>query len=248
MESLTNNSIKEYYVKLLNLYNNAVNMITALNQSLNSSSAEINVSLVGDDDTETTLRIPSMLYLENKLEQLDNNFNNLFNMPASGEAWFHRSSDMFKLQMVKAATAPLTPKFNTRDVVASITNNNFLRDLVSPKTFLKLNVTNLPENIEQMFVRKIIFNNLTLFNTLQQGNYQTYDEYVGALYNLTKNVDYEIYDTVIDLPLRHDKYASEFKIVDIPKLEYGNPWVDATDKYNDGHSHLSYKIHLHLIT
>ena len=71
-ESLTNNSIKEYYVKLLNLYNNAVNMITALNQSLSSSSAEINVSLVGDDDTETTLRIPSMLYLENKLEQLDN--------------------------------------------------------------------------------------------------------------------------------------------------------------------------------
>lgn len=248
MESLTNNSIKEYYVKLLNLYNNAVNMITALNQSLNSSSAEINVSLVGDDDTETTLRIPSMLYLENKLEQLDNNFNNLFNMPASGEAWFHRSSDMFKLQMVKAATAPLTPKFNTRDVVASITNNNFLRDLVSPKTFLKLNVTNLPENIEQMFVRKIIFNNLTLFNTLQQGNYQTYDEYVGALYNLTKNVDYEIYDTVIDLPLRHDKYASEFKIVDIPKLEYGNPWVDATDKYNDGHSHLSYKLILNTLT
>ena len=162
MDALVNNSLKEYYVKILKMYNNATSMIAAMNQSLSTSASEVNVTLVNEDDTETVLRIPSMLYFENKLEQLDNNFNNLFNMPASGEAWFHRSSDMFKLQMVKAATAPLTPKFNTRDVVASITNNNFLRDLVSPKTFLKLNVTNLPENIEQMFVRKIIFNNLGL--------------------------------------------------------------------------------------
>ena len=66
METLTNNSLKEYYVKLLKMYENAVNMITAMNQSLSTSSSEVTVTYVSGDDTETTLRIPSMLYLENK--------------------------------------------------------------------------------------------------------------------------------------------------------------------------------------
>ena len=70
MENLTNNSLKEYYVKLLEMYNNALNMINAMNQSLSTSSSEVSVTLVSGDDTETTLRIPSMLYLENKVEQL----------------------------------------------------------------------------------------------------------------------------------------------------------------------------------
>ena len=78
MENLTNNSLKEYYVKLLEMYNNALSMINAMNQALSTSSSEVSVTLVSGDDTETTLRIPSMLYLENKVEQLQNNFESLF--------------------------------------------------------------------------------------------------------------------------------------------------------------------------
>lgn len=248
MEGLVNNSLKEYYVKILKMYNNATSMIAAMNQSLSTSASEVNVTLVNEDDTETVLRIPSMLYFENKLEQLDNNFNNLFNMPESGEAWFQRSSDMFKLQMVKAGTAPAIPEFDIYNVTAGVTDNNFLRDLVSPKTYLKLNITNLPENIEQIFVRKIIFNNLSLFTTIQQSGLTSYDEYMAALYNLEQNVDYEMYDTTIDLPMRNDRYASEFRIMDIPTLEYGNPWSDAVDMYGDGHTHLSYKLILNTLS
>ena len=111
-------SIKEYYIKLEKMMNNAVNMLTAINQSLTSSSSDINVDLVNinnDNEITTSLRIPSFLYIENKIEQLDNVIGNLFNMPKSGEAWFDRSSDMYKLSLVKSNNAPLIPTISNID-------------------------------------------------------------------------------------------------------------------------------------
>ena len=150
----SNNSMKEYYIRLQSMYQTALNMLTAINQSLSTKASEIVVNVADTDDTTTTVRIPSFLYLESKIEQLDNNFNNLFSMPASGEAWFNKSSDMYKLKMVKSSSAPLSPVLSTGNVYASIKDNNFLKDLVSPKTFLKINIDNLPDNIEKMLLKK----------------------------------------------------------------------------------------------
>ena len=77
-ETLKKDTLKEYYVNLQSMYNNAVNMLTAINQSLQTSSTDVLVNIMDTDDTYTTVRIPSFLYLENKLEQLESNFNSLF--------------------------------------------------------------------------------------------------------------------------------------------------------------------------
>ena len=45
-------------------------------------------------------------------------------------------------------------------------DNNVLKDLVSPKTFLKVNIDNLPDNIENIFVKKIIVNNYSHFEKI----------------------------------------------------------------------------------
>ena len=160
---ITNNSLKEYYVKLQGLYDNAVNLLTAINQSLSSTASEVTVNMQQEDGTVLTSRIPSFLYLENKLEQIDSNFSNLFSMPESGEAWFTKSSGAYKLNFIRTNTAPLRPEFKTSDICASMTDNNFLKDLVSPKTFLKINITNLPDNIENMYMKKIVFFNQDIF-------------------------------------------------------------------------------------
>lgn len=248
MENLTNNSLKEYYVKLLEMYNNALSMINAMNQALSTSSSEVSVTLVSGDDTETTLRIPSMLYLENKVEQLQNNFESLFRMPTSGEAWFTNNADMFKLELVTTGTTPIQPVISSNGTYASITDNNFLRDLVSPKTFLRLDIDNLPDNIEKMFMKKIIFHNLDAFKTIQAMQITTYEEYCAAMYNLVKGVDYEEYDSTLDLPIKVNMYNSAFAITQIPELDSGNPWYDATSVFSDGHEHLSYKLYLDTLT
>lgn len=247
METLTNNSLKEYYVKLLKMYENAVNMITAMNQSLSTSSSEVTVTYVSGDDTETTLRIPSMLYLENKIEQLQNNFETLFRMPSSGEAWFSNNADMYKLELITSGTTPVQPKIDGGGY-ASITDNNFLKDLVSPKTFLRLDIGNLPDNIEKMFMKKIIFNNVDAFTTIKGMGISTYEEYSAAMYNLVKGIDYDEYDNTLDLPIKSGVYDSAFAITDIPVQDSGNPWYDATSVFSDGHEHLSYKLYLDTLT
>lgn len=214
-----NTSLKDYYKNIQSLYTNAVNMMTALNQSLISNSSKVYVNLVNNDgEIYTQVQLPSMLYLENKLEELQNNFDTLFSITDSGEAWFTKSSDMFKLQLVKSSSAPVTPLISsTSPLYASITDNNFLKDLVSPKTYLKVRISNLPENTEKMFMKKIVFNNSSLFYQIKDMNISSYEEYKAALFNLKKGIDYTEYDSTIDLPIKSDKFKSSFIIEEIPE-------------------------------
>ena len=135
----TNSSLKEYYIKMQEMMNTAVNMVTAINQSLTTATSEITLATTVDGVT-TTFRVPSFLYLESKIEQLETNFNALFNMPRSGEAWFQKSADMFKLQMVKSTSAPTPPVISTDNIGFNVTENTFLKDLVNPKTYIRLNI------------------------------------------------------------------------------------------------------------
>ena len=90
LKIMQNNTLKEYYVKLEKLWSDGLNVLEAINKALstNAQNVEIKTSLTGD-----TYKIPSFLYLENKLELLSNNFSSLFNLPESGEAWL--TADLF---------------------------------------------------------------------------------------------------------------------------------------------------------
>lgn len=211
---MINNSLKEYYVQLTKLYNNAISMIEAMNQSLTSSSSQITVNVTVDNE-QKTLTIPSVYYLESKVEELQNNLNNLFNIPENGEAWFSSSDSMTKLQLVKPSVAPVTPELSTSKVFASITDNNFLKDLVSPRTFLRLNINNLPDNIEKVFMKKIIFSNYNVYSQVRNLRLTTYSDYSAALFNLQKGIDYTEYDSELQLPIKNEAYISSFKIDEI---------------------------------
>lgn len=220
-------SLKDYYKNIQYLYTNAVNMMTALNQSLTSSSSNVYVNLVNSKgETYSTVQLPSLLYLENKLEDLENNFASLFKIAESGEAWFENDSDMLKLELVKSNTAPLTPDLsNIQTLYASVKDNNFLKDLVSPKMFLKVSISNLPNNVDKLFMKKIVINNVGTFTQLKEMNLSSYEQINAALYNLKRGIDYDEYDSTIDLPVKKERYSSNFKIQSIPSLDGGNPYT-----------------------
>ena len=235
--TISNESLKEYYIKLQRLYDNCYNILTAIDQSLATNAPEITVSVADTDDVVTTLRIPSFLYMENRMEQLENNFSNLFSMPDSGEAWFSKSSDMYKLEMVRSGTAPVAPELDTSNVAAGFRDSTILRDLVSPRTYLRMSVVNLPESATEMFLRKVIIHDKALFDSLQTLGVKTYDEFSAALYRYNKGEDYEEYDSVVSLPVRKDTYKSMFKIGAV----VDGPW---TDTANNNTKRLSYKLRL----
>ena len=182
---MTNNSIKEYYIKIEKMMSNAVNILTAINQSLSTSSPEITIDLVNTDtsvdNTSTSLRIPSYLYLENKIEQLDNIISNLFTIPKSGEAWFEKTANMYKLSLVKSNNAPIVPKVENLNTLGfNVKENNIFKDLVNPKTYIRLNINNLPEYISQMVVNKIIIYNQSDAEYLKL--FKTYSDVKAALF------------------------------------------------------------------
>ena len=63
---------------------------------------------------------------------------------------------MYKFHLLKSNIAPQTPNIISNNISASFTDNNYFKDLVSPKMYLKMNISNLTNNIEKIFVRKYL--------------------------------------------------------------------------------------------
>lgn len=238
---ITNNSIKEYYTKLQGLYTQCYDMLKALNQSLSSKSTEITLNVTELDGTKTKLRIPSYLYLESKIEELSNNIDQLYSIPESGNAWLTTFQDTYKIVLEKNGIAPVTPKASTDSVIAKYTQNNFLKDLVSPKTYIKIEIPNLPYNATSICMKKVVLYESDLYDTLSQKGIDNYSDFKAATYNYTKGSDYDEYESTIDLPLKVSKYNSKFNITSIPTQEEigtSNPWTEANS------SKLSYKLYV----
>ena len=215
-ENTENHSIKEYYIKLEQMMANAVQLLTVINQSLISSSPEITVDLINYDNEKTSLRIPSFLYIENKVEELENTISNLFNIPKSGEAWFTKSSDMYKLSLIKSNTAPVKPTINNYDNIGfNIKDNEIFKDLVNPKTYIRLNINNIPDNINQILMKKIVLYNSSDAEYLL--GFSSYSDIKNALFNRKLGTDYEEYETILDMPIKSDRYKSFFKIENIER-------------------------------
>ena len=239
------NTIKEYYVKILDLYNNCVNMLTALNQSLSTTSPQVTLTMSDGNGNTSKMKIPSFIYLENKLDEIQGNFNNFFDIPHSGDTWFENNSDMYKFKLIKANIAPQTPSISdTNNIVSSFTDNNYFKDLVSPKMYLKLYINNLTNNIEKIFVKKYIFYNNSLFNIIKNSNVKSNEEYSAILYTFKKGIDYDVYDNIIDLPLKKETYNSRFEILSIPSMEGLNPWIQ---EGTDGKDYTNYKVSLNTL-
>lgn len=196
------------------MYNDAVNMLTSINQSLLSRSPEISIKL--EDDTE--YRIPSLLYLDNKVEELSSSIESLVNLNKTGSAWLTHTDNMHKIELAVGNASPNKPDYVDSGHV-HIRDNNFLKDLVSPYMYLRLNVQNIPDTINEYIYKKIVIYSPELFTLLSGSNLQSYKEYKQALFNYVPGRDYDEYDAHIAAPTKYNKYDSRFEILDITRLD-----------------------------
>lgn len=220
-------SLREYYIKLQKLYNNAVNILAGIEQSLSSASPEIEVPIVDSDDTITKIRIPSFLYLESSIENISSIINKLFDIPNSGEAWFSNDDASFKLSLLRSNSAPIAPILDTAALKASSKENNILKDIVFPKTYMKINVSQIPENISELLIDKIIIYKKDIYDAVvNSGTELTYANCQEMLYNYVNGEDYSEYETLTKMQIYSDHYMSSFKINKV--LNDGNAWKDET--------------------
>lgn len=236
---ISNNNIKDIYTKLHGMYVQCYDMLKAMSQSLTTKDSQISLVTTNPQGERETIRIPSFLYLENKLEQIDSSLSSIIDLPNSGEAWLQNNSDLYKIEMIKNGIAPIKPSIISNNVVALFKDNNFLKDLVSPKTYLKLNLSNMPDVLDSVLMKKLVMYNSDMYNALIGMN--SYDDVKASLYNYSKGVDYEEYESTLSIPTKRERFSSKFEIVSIPtKEEIGtsNPWTETKA------SKLSYQLKL----
>ena len=234
------NTLKDYYTGLQQLYSDALTMIQAINNSFTAYSPTVSFNVDGEDYT-----IPSFLYLENKINEVSSVINTLFNMPKSGDGWFTKEGNTYKFNMLQSNLEPLAPSISLIDQNFNITQNNIFKDLVNPKTYVRLDIGNTPQNISEFLLKKIVLLNDDLIADIFGSDEElTYSNFVEKAYLLVNGVDYVEYDTTIKRPLKEYMYDSKFEILEVFANENGD--TRQTENVN-GETRIYYKLRINTL-
>lgn len=206
-------SVSEHLLLLQKLTQTNLEILQSLNDSFYTKQDHLYV-----DINDTKYVIPSFISLENKINMLEENFNNLVNSPASGEAYFNIDGNSRTIEVKSYNNTPNSLKLNeVNDFIVDDTNINILRSLLTPAPKVRFNIPNIPNDIVTVNVKKIMVKSDALkaliHPLIQKENEQgvmeectsvtyKYSDMVHLLDSYKKDVDYIEYDQLMRLPIR----------------------------------------------
>ncbi len=218
-------SFKTYLDKIQELTDKNLQILSLLNESFYSRKTSTS-AIVGD----TTYTIPSFIVLENKINDLEGNWNRLISAPDAGSARFVLDGTSKKILLSGYETAPAALTELKHDATFAVEENDVFRDFISPKIYMKFNLDELPANIKKVNVRKVSIKNSDV--TLTPGATNWVD-FWPLIEGYTEDVDYTLYDKIYDLPLYVNDYDGTFTVKDIDVRQDGKNiyWDVELDKY-----------------
>lgn len=206
-------SVSEHLLLLQKLTQTNLEILQSLNNSFYTKQDHLYA-----DINDTKYVIPSFISLENKINMLEENFNNLVNAPASGEAYFNIDGNSRAIEVKSYSNTPNSLKLNEiNDFIVDDTNINILRELLTPAPKVRFNIPNIPNDIVTVNVKKIMAKSDTLkehlHSLIQKENESgvmeectsviyKYSDIVHLLDSYKKDVDYIEYDQLMRLPIR----------------------------------------------
>lgn len=217
-------SVSEHLLLLQKLTQTNLEILQSLNDSFYTKQDHLYA-----DINDTKYVIPSFISLENKINMLEENFNNLVNAPASGEAYFNIDGNSRTIEVKSYSNTPNSLKLNeVNDFIVDDTNINILKSLLTPAPKVRFNIPNIPNDIVTVNVKKIMAksdalkerlhsliqkeNELGVMEECTSVTYK-YSDMVHLLDSYKKDVDYIEYDQLMRLPIRKN-IGSGIYIVD----------------------------------
>ena len=207
-----NMTVSESLLQIADLTKQNLQILNVLNDSFYTKRNHLTTT-VG----EKSYTIPSYIALENKVNHLQDAFNNLVHSAECGEAWFNFDGNSREIQVRNYQYAPnpivLTPRNNFESE-----DKYMFKDMLTPQPYLDFDLSNLSDDITKVVVKKvipyrtalqqIILNNID--GMLNDDATAVFDwslmvRCLGATYNGTEFVsgnDYLEYDSVYELPVR----------------------------------------------
>lgn len=222
-------SVLDYFKQIQTLTNTNLQILKALNDSFYTKHNHIYTEI---DDT--TYVIPSFLSLENKINALQENFENLVKAPETCEAYFNFDGNTRAIEVRKYSHVPDSITVPTVNMFG-VDSNDIFKDFMTPVPYVNLDLPVLPNDIVQVNVKKIIaLNNelkelfkskLMYIETYTDENGEEhsivkyynssntpYGELYKTLLNYKEDVDYVEYDTIYDLPIRKNLGTATYVI------------------------------------
>ena len=213
-------SVTDHLIKLQELTQTNLGILQALNDALYTKQNHLAVN-VGNK----TYSIPSFVSLENKINNLQANFENLVNAPATGEAYFNFDGNSRAIE-VRGYTH--TPNSIILDNVSNFNaeTNNIFKDFLTPNPYINVGLSSLPNDITTVLVKKIIpihedlvnlFKSELQYTSNDQVIYKTSKQYAfkdlyKILANYIKDTDYIEYDSKLDLPV-HESIGNGLYVI-----------------------------------
>lgn len=206
-------SVSEHLLLLQKLTQTNLEILQTINDSFLSKQDHLYVSV-----NDTKYAIPSFISLENKINMLEENFQNLVNAPAAGEAYFNLDGNTRSIEVKKYNNTPNSLKLNEVDefIVDNI-NINLLKELLTPAPKIRFNIPDIPNDISTVNVKKILINSdnlkadiaprimkenaLGVMEETTSVKYK-YSDIVKILAQYKKDEDYIEYDQLMKLPIR----------------------------------------------
>ena len=207
-----NANIADYLLQIENLTNTNLQILKTLNDSFLTKKTHLFAEI---DDA--TYIIPSFISLENKINMLQENFENLVHAPETCEAYFNFDGNTRAIEVRKynhtpdSVTLPTVSNYNFK-------SNDVFKDFLNPVPYINLELPSLPNDIVEVNVKKVIPTNTTLKNTfgakLQESASvnMTYADMYKLLADYKKDVDYVEYDTIYKLPIHKNIGTSTYVI------------------------------------
>lgn len=214
-------NVSEYLTQIQELTKKNLEILKAINQAFYTKAEHLNVNVDGE-----TFIIPSYLSLENKINSLQDNFENLVSAPKTGEAAFDFNGNTQKIEMKGFSNAPKTALENVSQdqyIQFNIQKNQIFKDFCTPQPFVKIELTSLPTDIQEVNVKKIVPISQDLKDFLSNviGTHVSYpykySDLLKQLYTYEANKDFVEYDSVYKLPIRGNLGTGTYKIMSIDK-------------------------------
>lgn len=236
--STINTNVADYLTQIETLTNTNLQILKSLNDAFFTKKNHLFTKI-----DEVSYVIPSFLSLENKINMLQENFDNLVHAPETGEAYFNFDGNTRAIEVRKYNHVPDAVKLsNGHNTISkfNVESNDIFKDFLTPVPYINFDLPELPNDIVEVNVKKIIARSAAIKNLFK--NKLTYDrnetdasgketivkdQYISSnfdystikkeLYNYVEDVDYIEYDTMYKMPIRKNIGTATYvieKVVD----------------------------------
>lgn len=201
-------TISECLLQITDLTRQNLNILKTINESFHTRAHHLSTTLEGN-----TYTIPSYIALENKVNHLQDAFNNLVHAAEAGTAWYNIDGNSRAIEVRGYGSAP--GRMNLKDPKQFVmAPNDLFKDMLSPQPLVQFDLRKCPADISQVAVKKVILNAPELVAEIQGLDEKLEWRLVRDILSKAKG-KYTTYEKTYDLPAFEAGWKGEYIIKEV---------------------------------